>query len=370
MTSSLQYNIALTQLRGIGPILAKNLLAHFGSVKAIFSENAIALSKTMGIGTVLAKEIVDSRQQALDIAQKELDFIQKHNITPLFFTDKQYPFRLKECIDAPMVLFSKGNVDLNSGKFVAVVGTRKITHYGQKLCEEFVEQLAANHPDITFVSGLAYGVDICAHKKSVEMNVPNVGVVAHSLDRIYPSAHCNVAKKIVENGAIVSEYLSGTKPDATNFVQRNRIIAGMCDAVLIVESPQKGGALITAEFANNYNRDVFAFPGRVGDVYSEGCNQLIIKNKAVLIQSATDVENFMGWEKDCEKTAIQPKICFNELSIDEQKVVTLLTKEKELHINTIAIRTSMPISSLSSLLIEMEFRGLIRCFPGNKYQLT
>lgn len=369
MSSSLQYNIALTQLKGIGPILAKNLLAQFGSTEAIFSESANALSKTIGIGSLLAKEIISSRQQALEIAKKELDFIQKNNITPLFFTDKSYPFRLKECIDAPMILFTKGNADFNSGKFVAVVGTRKITPYGQRLCEKFVEDLSKNHPDITLVSGLAYGVDVCAHKKSLETKTPTIGVVAHGLDRIYPPSHHNIAKKMIENGAIVSEYLSKTKPEATNFVQRNRIIAGMCDAILIVESPKKGGALITAEFANNYNRDVFAFPGRVGDTHSEGCNRLIIKNKAALIQSAADVENFMGWEENREKTIVQPKFCFDNLSVDEQKVITLLTKEKELHINTIAIKSSIAISAVSSLLIEMEFKGLIRCLPGNKYQL-
>lgn len=370
MISSLQYNIALTQLKGVGPILAKNLLAQFGNAEAIFSESASALSKTVGIGSLLAKDIISSRQQALEIAKKELDFIQKNNITPLFFTDKDYPFRLKECVDAPMMLFAKGNVDFNSGKFVAVVGTRKITPYGQKLCENFVEELSKNHPDITFVSGLAYGVDVCAHKKSLEVKVPTIGVVAHGLDRLYPSSHHNVAKKMVETGAILSEYLSGAKPEATNFVQRNRIIAGMCDAILIVESPKKGGALITAEFANNYNRDVFAFPGRVGDTYSEGCNQLIIKNKAVLIQSAADVEDFMGWDINYKNKTIQPKFCFDELSADEQKVIALLTKEKELHINTIAIKTSITISAISSLLIEMEFKGLIRCLPGNKYQLV
>lgn len=369
MVSTLQYNIALTQLKGIGPILAKNLLAKFGSAEAIFSESAVALSKTIGIGTLLSKEIISSRQQALDIAEKELPFIQKNGIIPLFFTDKDYPFRLKECIDAPMMLFAKGCTDFNSGKFVAVVGTRKITSYGQKLCEEFVSRLSANHPDVTFVSGLAYGVDVCAHKKSLEAKVPTIGVVAHGLDRIYPSVHQSVAKKMVENGAIVTEYLSGTKPEATNFVQRNRIIAGMCDAILVVESPQKGGALITAEFANNYNRDVFAFPGRVGDVSSEGCNQLIFKNKAALIQSAVDMENFMGWEADKEKTIKQPKIYFENLSAEEQKIIALLTKEKELHINTIATKTSFSISTLSSLLVEMEFKGLVRCFPGNKYQL-
>lgn len=365
----LKYQIALTKLKGIGPILAKNLLAYFGDVLPIFEENVRMLSSVQGVGTVLANEIVEQRNNALVLADRELEFLQKRVIRPLFFTDKSYPYRLKECVDAPLMLYVKGNSDLNSGKFLAVVGTRKVSAYGKDLCQHLVQNLAQRHKDLTIVSGLAYGVDICAHKSALNAQIPTIGVVAHGLDKIYPSVHYAVADKMLEAGAVVSEYTSGTSPDAPNFVQRNRIIAGLCDAVVIVESAQKGGALITAEFANSYNRDVFTFPGRVGDINSQGCNNLIMYNKAALIQSSEDLERMMGWDVAETKKEQQQAFVFEDLNQNEQKIVTFLTKEREANINVISNETGIPISTMASLLIEMEFKDIIKCLPGNNYRL-
>ncbi len=366
--SSLKYQIALTKIKGIGPILAKNLLAYFGGVESIFSESVRALSATEGIGATLAQEIVEQRAQALSAAEREIEFFAKKAIRPLFFTDKNYPYRLKECLDAPLVLYQRGNHDLNTGKFLAVVGTRKVTPYGKELCQALVTDLAKNHSDLTIVSGLAYGVDVCAHKAALAADAPTIGVVAHGLHTIYPPTHRAIADKMLQRGGVVTEYTNGVFPDAPNFVQRNRIIAGLCDAVVIVESAAKGGALITAEFANSYNRDVFTFPGRVDDTNSKGCNDLIMNNKAALIQSAADVERMMSWDV-AEKTPEQQTICFESLTPDEQKVVAVLNKEREAHINVVAHATGIPISAMASLLIEMEFKDIVKCLPGSNFRL-
>lgn len=368
-TSTLKYRIALTKLKGIGPVLAKNLLAYFGDVVPIFEESMRLLSAVQGIGATLAKEIVEQRDKALLLAEKEIEFLQKRDVRPVFFTDKAYPYRLKECLDAPLMLYVRGNCDFNSGKFLAVVGTRKVSAYGKDLCQHLVQDLSTKHTDLTIVSGLAYGVDVCAHKAALKAQMPTIGVVAHGLDTIYPPAHYAVADKMLERGAVLSEYTSGTFPDAPNFVQRNRIIAGMCDAVVVVESAQKGGALITAEFANSYNRDVYTFPGRVGDVASQGCNNLIMYNKAALIQSAEDLERMMGWDVTKSDVAQQQSFRFEELSKEEQKVVVFLAKEREAHINVISNVTGIPIAVISSLLIEMEFKDIVKCLPGSNYRL-
>lgn len=368
-TKLLKYQIALTKLKGIGPILAKNLLTYFGDVVPIFEESTRVLSSVQGIGMILAKEIVEHREKALIYADQEINFLQKRDVKPHFFTDKTYPYRLKECLDAPLMLYSRGNCDFNTGKFLAIVGTRKISTYGKDLCQQLVQNLAQRHNDLTIVSGLAYGVDICAHKSALNTNIPTIGVVAHGLDKIYPSAHYSIADKMLQQGAVVSEYTSRTLPEAPNFVQRNRIIAGLCDAVVIVESAQKGGALITAEFANSYNRDVFTFPGRVDDVNSQGCNNLIMYNKAALIQSAEDLERMMGWDIAEKKTEQQQTFRFEELSKNEQKVIAFLTKEREAHINVISNETGISISVIASLLIEMEFKDIIKCLPGSNYRL-
>jgi DNA processing protein len=368
-TEDLKYKIGITLIKGIGNNLAKNLIAYLGSEEAVFSEKQTTLAKIPGIGEVLSREIVN--QNVLLRAEEEIDFILKNKIEALYYTDRDYPFRLKECNDSPIMIYSKGNCDLNNGKFVAVVGTRNATETGKENCKSLITDMAAALPNVTIVSGLAYGVDICAHKAALDAGLRTIGVVGHGLDRIYPSAHRPTAVKMLENGSLLTEYLSRTNPDRPNFLQRNRIIAGLCDATVVIESAAKGGALVTAELANDYNRDVFAFPGRVGDEWSAGCNALIKSNKAALIESATDLMKFMSWESAGSKKTneyVQTSL-FVDLSDEELDIISALRAVPDgMQLNDLALRTAKPVSRISSLLLEMEFKGLVKCFPGNLYK--
>jgi len=366
MNESLRYQIGLTLIKGIGPILAKNLIAYLGDAEAVFREKRQNLEKIPGIGEILAQVIV-SQSDLLTRADKELEYIARQGFTVYNYTEKEYPFRLKECADAPIVLYSNGTINLNKGRFIAFVGTRNITDYGRTICETMIEELSQQIPDIIIVSGLAYGVDITAHKTALKHQLPTIGVVAHGLDRIYPSTHTSTAQKMVHQGAIVTEYPTGTDPDKPNFVQRNRIIAGLCDATVIIESAARGGSLLTADAANQYNREVFAVPGRVGDVRSGGCNDLIRQNKAALVESAGDIIRAMGWQPSGTKKVIQP-LLFNELSDDEQAILTLLRQNDSLQINQLTLKLKVPVEKLFSLLIELEFKGYVRCLPGSVYK--
>ena len=366
---TLKYKIGITLIKGIGNNLAKNLIAYVGSVEAVFSEKQQNLAKIPGIGEILSREIVS--QNVLARAEQEIEFIIKNKINTSYFTDRDYPFRLKECADSPIMIYTKGNCDLNNGKFVGIVGTRNATETGKENCTKLIADLATMQPNTIIVSGLAYGVDICAHKVALDYNLPTIGVIGHGLDRIYPATHRPTAVKMLQDGALLTEYLSQTNPDRPNFVQRNRIIAGLCDATVVVESAAKGGALITAEAANDYNRDVFAFPGRVSDEWSAGCNALIKYNKASLIESAEDVLRFMNWEKQDSKSIsnIQTAL-FLDLSDEEQTIVTMLRQNPEgIQLNELAIQLEKPISKISSMLLEMEFKGVLKCLPGNMYKI-
>lgn len=364
---SLRYRIGISLIKGIGPVLAKNLIAYLGDVEAVFTESQALLAKIPDIGRVLSKEIKD--QQVLARADKEVNFILKNNIQALFYTDKAYPYRLKECIDSPVMLYTKGNLELNTNRFIGVVGTRNASEYGKEICQKMIKDLASMVPDLSIVSGLAYGIDICAHKTSLDCGLPTIGAIGHGLDRIYPTAHRATAVKMLEKGGLVTEYLTETNPDRQNFVQRNRLIAGMCDAVVVVESAEKGGSLITADMAQSYNRDVFAFPGRVGDIHSAGCNALIKTNKGGLIESANDLVNAMFWELSSNKaTAIQSSL-FLDLTEIQQSVVSILRKDESKTINELAIALGLPVSKTSSMLLEMEFSGVVKCLPGNSYKL-
>ena len=371
MNTQLIYQIALTQIKGIGNITAKTLLAHVGSVEEIFKRSKKQLMEIPSVGAYIASQLFAGKDEAFRGAEKECEFILKNNITSLFFTDADYPFRLKECIDSPALLYSKGNQSYNNGKFVGIVGTRNITEYGKQLCSELIKDLSQRNSDITIVSGLAYGVDICAHKASLENGLNTMAVLAHGLDRIYPSSHRSTAAKMLTQGSLLTEYVSGTNPDAPNFVQRNRIVAGMIDALVVVESATKGGALITAEFANSYNRDVFAFPGNVGNMYSSGCNALIKQNKAALIECAADLEKMMGWEEQtgANRKTIEP-LLFVELTDTEKKIIDAIKVSSPVHVNQLSLKLEMPMSKLSPLLIEMEFKGLLKCLPGNLYNMA
>jgi DNA processing protein len=300
-----------------------------------------------------------------------LEFAEKNQIQCLTLNDASYPSRLRECEDAPLALFYRGNTPLNAQKVISIVGTRHATRYGEELCSSFMQDLVNLCPDTLIISGLAYGIDIHAHRAALQQDFPTVGVLAHGLDRIYPSAHRKTAIEMMNHGGLLTEFMSGTNPDRQNFVKRNRIVAGMSDATIIVESAAKGGALITAELAESYHRDCFAFPGRTTDIYSAGCNELIKNNRASLILSAEDFVNAMGWSSTHKKAkeAVQREL-FLDLSDEEKNIVNLLQETPEgIQINTLVVKANIPINRMSPLLFELEMKGVVRALAGGIYQL-
>ena len=364
---SLKYYIALEQIQGVGSILAKRLIAYCGSAEAVFSQKQQALEKIPGVGSMLAREIV--HQTALQRAEQELKYLEKHHILALCYTDNNYPERLRQCDDGPTVLFVKGNVCFNQQKFISIVGTRHATPYGNEVCKNIIAQLASHDQKIVIVSGLAYGIDICAHRAALQNGLETIAVMATGLDKTYPTAHKTYAHQISEQGACVSDFLSGTDLDRKHFLKRNRIIAGLSDATLIVESGIKGGALVTADIASSYNRDVLAVPGRVGDTYSEGCNALIRQNKAALVETANDIEYILGWENTLEQTVPTQFSLFNNLSDEEQIVLDVLKKTESENIDIISSATNIPMARLSSILLNMEFNGIVKTLPGKQYAI-
>jgi len=365
LDKDLIYYIALTAIPNIGSITAKKLIAYTGSVNQIFSEKKSALEKIPGIGAVNAQNIIQNKDFALNLAEHELVFIVKNNIQAYSFLEDNYPKRLTHCEDGPLVVFSKGDFNFNSQKVISIVGTRNATDYGKDFCEKLMADLTPHKPLI--VSGLAFGVDICAHKAALKNNLPTIGVLAHGLDRIYPAVHTSVAKQMVENGGLVSEFRSGTNPDRENFPKRNRIIAGLSDLTIVIESSNKGGSLITAELANSYSRDVFALPGRITDTQSEGCNALIKQNKAHLIQSVKDIEYIMGWKAEETVKLNQTKL-FVELTSEEKLLFDILRQQDKMAIDNIALTAQLPMSKTASLLLEMEFKNVIKSLPGKMYK--
>lgn len=364
---SLHHQVALTFLKNIGPSLSKVLVSYFGDAESVFKASNAKLLKVPGIGAKTVAQLNFS--EALVLAEKELKFIEKNAINALFFTDSLYPKRLKNCNDSPVLLYTKGNANLNSQHIINIVGTRNATEYGKQLCRQLVEEL--QQYNVLIVSGLALGIDVAAHKESLRLNVPTLGVLAHGLDRIYPSQNRAIAEKMLENGGLLTKYPSGTVPDRENFPQRNRIVAGIADATIVVEASVKGGALITAEIANSYNRDVFAFPGRVGDDFSEGCNFLIRNNKASLLTCAADLAYSMGWEKtDSAKPVIEQFMLPIDLSADERLIFDILQQHKTpIAIDDLTIKTNMPTSLLAMSLLNMEMQGYIKSLPGKTYSI-
>jgi len=362
---SLKHKIALGLIPRIGDINARKLVSHFGSVEAIFHEPYGNLIKIPGIGSGIARSISD--RSYLETAEKEAEYVTSKNIRTFFYLDNDYPFRLRQCDDSPVVFFFTGNCDLNASKILSVVGTRNATSRGRELCDRIIGGLAAGHPDLIIVSGLAYGIDIAAHKAALSSKLQTIGVLAHGLKTIYPSLHTTTAKSIVQQGGLLSDFISDALPERNNFLKRNRIIAGLSDATLVVESGVKGGALITADIANSYNRDVFAVPGRPEDQWSAGCNSLIRNNKAALTECAEDVEYFLDWRPEKAKQPVQRSL-FNELDDNEKLIFELIMKEGELTIDAICRSLEMPVYKLSALLLQMEFKGYLKCFPGNIYR--
>ncbi|MFM7078576.1 MAG: DNA-processing protein DprA, partial [Bacteroidota bacterium] len=355
--------IAITMIEGVGDVIARQLISYCGGVEAVFREKKKHLLKIPDVGPKTAGSITGFK--GFERAAKELEFVRKHGIRMLFYTDEAYPSRLKNCHDAPLLLFTKGEANLSGKRMIAVVGTRKATDYGKERTTEIVNQLGKM--DIVVVSGLAFGIDIIAHKTCLESDVPTIGVVAHGLDRIYPHQHTMWARKMIAEGAIVTENISGTKPDRENFPRRNRIIAGLCDAVVVVEASTSGGALITADIANSYNRDVFAVPGRLNDPQSEGCNHLIKTNRAALIQSAKDICYVMGWDQITPKKQTIQTSLFIELNDEEKRLVGVLGNRQQLSIDEICSEMRIPNSKASSLLLCLELKGVVKCRPGKSY---
>ena len=368
MDDKLIYRIGIGLVKGIGPVLARNLIAYLGDESAIFRESASSLSKVPGIGAALAASIVKS--DVLLRAEQELRFIEKHKLDALYFTDRRYPMRLQMCEDAPLVLYSKGNVDYNALHTLSVVGTRRPSENGKEICERLVQDLAALFPGLVVVSGMAYGIDICAHKQSLKSGLPTVGVLAHGLDMLYPSVHRDVAIQMLDQGALVTEFMSGTQPDRQNFVRRNRIIAGLGDATLVVESGIKGGALITADIAFSYNRDVLAVPGFPGVDTSAGCNYLIKKNIAALVERVEDVVVALGWEMpSTDRAAVQRTLFPDFSSREEQVLFELLMQEGELTSSVLSVKSGIPVSKVNAIMLALEFAGWVKALPGNGFKI-
>jgi len=358
----LQYQIAISLIPGIGDVNAKKLISYCGAAEAVFRETKKNLLKIPGMGVATVNAILS--QNVLERAEQEMLFIEKNEISTLYFLEKNYPTRLKSCLDSPVMLYYKGNANLNASRVVSVVGTRRSTAYGREVCDQLISDLTS--PDLLVVSGLAYGIDTQAHRSSVENNIPTVGILAHGLDRLYPAQNRALSEKMVENGGLLTDFMSATVPDRENFPKRNRIVAGMADALVVVESAKRGGALITANIANSYNRDVFAFPGRVSDTYSEGCNYLIKTNKAALIQNAADIRYLMNWD-DVKKPGRQAKL-FRELNPEEQQVMEILKNGEPVGIDYIVMQSKLSNSKIAAILLSLEFDGMVSSLPGKMYK--
>jgi len=367
MSSNLIYSIALSLFPRVGSVNSRRLVAYLGSLNAVFEATPKLLKDIPGIGDGLIKTVIDSRDEVLKRAEKEVDFIRKYDLKTFFYLDKDYPRRLAQCDDAPVILFQKGNVELNHSKIISVVGTRNATDYGRQLTEELISGLSGANIDVLVVSGLAFGIDITAHKSALKHQLPTLGVVGHGLDKIYPSAHTNLAREMISaGGGVLSDFPSGSKIDPGNFPRRNRIIAGLSDCTIVVESGEKGGALVTADIANSYNRDVFAYPGRTGDPFSKGCNDLIRRNKAALIESASDLIDFMGWEANAQP---RQQVLMIDLSGEEQQIVDLLRSNEIITTDIAARELNMSVQTINSLMLNLEFKGILKSLPGNRFKL-
>lgn len=348
------------------------LYRQLGSATAIIEHRKELASMFPGLPTRVVNDINDA-SCIRDRAEEELAWAEDHGVAVLCLNDDEYPRRLKEAPDAPLMLFYKGNANLNARHVINIVGTRHCTHYGEDLIRAFVRDLHAMVPDTVIVSGLAYGVDIHAHRDAMNNGMKTVAVLAHGLDTLYPQTHRDDANRMVNQGGLVTEYMTHTKPDKLNFVRRNRITAGLCDATILVESARKGGGLITTRIAKEYNRDVFAFPGPVGAPYSEGCNNLIRGCGAGLITSAEDFVQDMGWENEAtlEKARSNgiERLLFPDLTADEQKVIGLLQRTNDLRQDVISVQTGINAGTITALLFQLEMKGMVKAYAGGTYHL-
>ncbi|MBK7121514.1 MAG: DNA-protecting protein DprA [Chitinophagaceae bacterium] len=366
MNNDLPYQIALTLVPHIGDVHAKTLINKYGDAQSVFKAKKKDLDHMEGIGTVRARSIKAFTD--FSIAEAEIKFIEKYKIEPLFLTDEKYPRRLLNCYDSPALLYYRGNADLNSSRIISIVGTRNHSDYGKMVCEKMIDDLKAEN--ILVVSGLAFGIDTIAHKAALKNNLQTVAVLAHGLDRIYPQQNKTLAKHITVQGGLLTEFISNTNPDKQNFPKRNRIVAGICDAVIVLESGKKGGSLITAELGNSYNKDAFAIPGRATDTKSEGCNYLIKNNKAALINDADDFLEMMNWKPMPKPTAKKQRELFIELSPDEKIIVDILQQHDSIQIDELYFKSGLSSSEVATALLMLEMQGVILSLPGKVYKLV
>ena len=364
-TDQLKYLLALRLVPKVGPKTAKGLIAYSGSAEAVFRQPKRHLEKIPNMGKRLANAVAAFNGWAR--VEQEMEFIAKHDVRPLSYLDPEYPQRLKDIESAPILLFMKGEINLNQPRVLAVVGTRRPSEYGKAAVEKVIQELQPFGALI--VSGLAFGIDAKAHQEALQQGLETVGVFGHGLDQVYPWQHQSLAKQITGQGGLLTEYFSETKPDRMNFPSRNRIVAGISDGVLVVESKQEGGSLITAQICYSYNREVLAIPGRIGDERSSGCNMLIKQRKASMVENGEDIAQGLGWDLQASATA-KPAWQEQPLSPHEEQLVGLLREREKLDIDTLAISSGLSMQDLSSLLLQMEFRGILRALPGKHYQLA
>ncbi len=364
-STELLHILALLRVDGVGDIVAKRLIHHCGSAEAVFQAKKSHLKSIDGIGTVLLHNLKDTT--VFQKAEQELAFIEREGIKVLNYQDVSYPERLKHCVDGPVLLFGTGNFDFSNRRIVSIVGTRQITSYGIDFCKKLVEDLACFNPLI--VSGFAFGVDIVAHQAAMEHELQTIGVLAHGMNQLYPKSHQKYVSKMEQNGGFMTEFWSTSNPDKENFVKRNRIVAGISEATIVVESAEKGGSLITATMANDYNRDVFAVPGRVTDRYSKGCNDLIKTQRAQVMTSAADLVYQLNWDLVDKAIPSIQKQLFVTLEAEEQLIYDYLQKQGKQLLDVIALTCNLPIFKTSSLLLKMELKGLIRPLPGKLFEV-
>ncbi|UTW64831.1 DNA-processing protein DprA [bacterium SCSIO 12643] len=364
MNIDIKYVLALIQLKGIGDATARKLMEYYGSAESVFDQISRPFERVKW-----SEKLIEAFQLEPDweSIEEELNFLSRSGVEALSILDEAYPRRLRFCSDAPVLIYVKGTVDLNHPKILAIVGTRRATSQGKEITRKIVEGLADQN--VLIISGLAFGIDIVAHQAALQNNMPTIGVVAHGLDRIYPMEHIGVAHEMEKNGGMLTEFRKGVKPDRENFPKRNRIVAGMADAVLVIESQKKGGSMITADLGFGYGRDVFAIPGRPNDQQSEGCNYLIRNNKAALIESAQDIKYAMNWEDEVKPKSIQKQL-FVELTPEEENLMGILKDQKKIGLNELCLSAGIPVSQASMSILTMELNGLIRTLPGKIIELV
>ncbi|WP_298517125.1 DNA-processing protein DprA [uncultured Kordia sp.] len=358
------YALALQKTAKIGDVIAKRLIKHCGSATAVLKEKKENLRKIDGIGTYILADLQNAAH--IKAAENELKFIQKENIQTHYFLDESYPTRLQHCADSPIILFQKGNANLNASKMISIVGTRKATSYGKQFCEELIANLSPLQP--TIVSGFAYGIDIVAQRAAIKNDIPTIGCLAHGLNQIYPKEHRRYMQSVQENGAFVTDFWSTSNPDRENFLKRNRLIAGMTQATIVIESAEKGGSLVTAHIANSYNRDVFAVPGRVGDSQSIGCNNLIKQQRAHILTSAADIVYLLGWELEVESFQPVQKQLFVDLNPEEAIIHSYLQEKGQTLLDRIALECKLPIHKITPILLQLEMKGVVKPLPGKLFE--